>query len=225
MSSSPDGASRIDDFTLSLTKKAKPRVCFVPTAAGDAMHQVEAFERAFPPRRAEASVLRLFRRELTDAQLRTHLLSQDVVYVGGGNTANMLAVWRLHGVDKLLLKAWRNGTVLTGVSAGTNIWFEACSTDSFSGLAPFRDGLGLLRDAVCPHFDGEAMRRPTLHRWVAEGALPATLAIDDFAAAHFIGQRLVEVVAERPGAAAYRLVRKGGSAVETRLQSRSLRRR
>lgn len=222
MSPAADGSSAIDSFTLGLTGRARPRVCFVPTASGDRELNIESFLRAFPRRRAEASVLRLFRREWTDAQLREHLLSQDVIYVGGGNTANMLAIWRLHGVDRLLLRAWRGGTVLTGVSAGTNVWFEACSTDSFSGLAPLDDGLGVLGGAVCPHFDGEAMRRPSLHGWVAKGTLPETLAIDDFAAVHVVGTDVAAVVNERPGAAAYRVRRQGRRAVEEAMPAMEL---
>lgn len=223
MTPTPAKPTPIDSFTLALTGRARPRVCLLPTACGDGPQQIEPFLRAFPRRRADASVLRLFRRELDDAQLRAHLLSQDVIYIGGGNTANMLAVWRLHGVDRLLRQAWRRGTVLTGVSAGANAWFQACSTDSFSGLAPLRDGLGLLRGAVCPHFDGEAQRRPSLHRWVRARALPKTLAIDDFAAAHFVGTRLTEVVAERRGAQAYRVELRRGEVVETALPARVLR--
>ena len=124
------------------------------------------------PARAELSVLTLFHREVSDiAEL---LLSQDVIYVGGGNTANMLAIWRLHGVDVVLREAWSRGIVLAGVSAGANCWFEACSTDSFGpDLAPLNDGLGFLAGSFCPHYDGEVLRKPTYERWVAEGVLPA----------------------------------------------------
>ena len=125
---------------------------------------------------------------------------RDVIVVAGGNTANMLAVWRLHGVDKALRDRWESGAVLGGVSAGANCWFEACVTDSFSieldGLA---DGLGILGGSYCPHFDGEERRRPVYARLLAEG-FPSGIACDDGAAAVYRGTELVEVVADRPGA-------------------------
>jgi peptidase E len=150
------------------------------------------------------------------------LLRQDVIYVGGGNTANMLAIWRIHGVDRALRAAWRRGIVLAGISAGANCWFEACSTDSFGPLAPLRDGLGLLPGSVCPHYDGEKQRRPTLLRFIANGQLPDGIALDDCAAAHFVGRRFVEAVSSRPQARAYRVVRVGRRVVEEVISTRFL---
>ena len=108
----------LDDEILRLSGADDPAVCFVPTASGDAESYVERFLAAFPLERARASVLRLFWREIDD--LRSHLLAQDVIYVGGGNTANMLAVWRLHGVDEVMREAWSAGVILCGLSAGAN---------------------------------------------------------------------------------------------------------
>ena len=173
----------------------------MPTASGDSESYIEKFLVAYSDR-ADASVLRLFAREIED--LRGHLLSQHLIYVGGGNTANMLAVWRLHGVDEMMREAWRAGVILCGLSAGANCWFEDSSTDSFGAtLAPLHDGLGLLAGSFCPHYDSEPQRRPSYRSAVAEGALPPGFAADDGVALRFAGRELAEVVSERPGAVAY----------------------
>jgi dipeptidase E len=210
----------LDDYVLSLVRR-RPRVLFVPTASGDAPSFLERFATAFPRTRARASVLSLFRRDGRD--LATTVLAQDVVYVGGGNTANQLVVWRLHGLDRILRKAWRAGVVLCGVSAGALCWFECGTTDSFSpALSPLDDGLALLPGSFSPHYDGEARRRP-LHRGaVASGVLPSGYAADDGAALHFVGRRLHAVVASRPNARGWRIERRGRRVVETALATRFL---
>jgi peptidase E len=130
-------------------------------------------------------------------------LSHDVILVCGGNTANMLAVWRLHGFDRVLREAWEAGVVLCGWSAGMICWFEASVTDSFGPeLAPLHDGLGLLPGSACPHYDGEALRRPVYTRLVADG-FPPGIALDDDAGAHFVGRELHEVIAAGDGARGY----------------------
>ena len=193
----------LDDHVLGLTGKVRPRVCYIPTASGDGPDRIARFQESLGDR-AEMSVLGLFWREVED--IGRFLLEQDVIYVGGGNTANMLAVWRLHGVDAALRAAWEAGVVLCGLSAGANCWFEACSTDSFgAGLAPLVDGLGFLPGSFCPHYDGEPLRQPTYTRWVAEGALPPGWAADDGVGLHFVGTELHEAVTERPGGRAFRV--------------------
>ena len=153
----------LDDFILGLAGKPRPKVCFVPTAGGDNDNYVARFYRSFDASRCSPSHLPLFQGRLPE--LAKFLCEQDVIYVGGGNTANMLAVWRVHAMDKALSAAWRKGVVLCGVSAGGMCWFEAGITDSFgSRLATLRDGLGFLKGAFCPHYDGEQERRPALHR-------------------------------------------------------------
>jgi dipeptidase E len=149
-------------------------------------------------------------------------MAQDVTYVGGGNSANMLAVWRLHGLDKALRAAWNAGVVMAGISAGGICWFESGVTDSFG--MPFRalnDGLGFVRGACCPHYDGEKERRPVLMRLIKRG-FPPTLALDDGAAAHFAGTRLKEVVSSRPKARAMRVALIKGTVVEKALPVRYL---
>jgi len=212
--------SLLDDFILKLSGKRRPKICFLATASGDAEGYIERFYRAMSRRKCEASHVGLFARTHLDPA--KFLLRQDVIYVGGGNTANMLAIWRVHGVDRALRTAWRQGIILAGISAGANCWFEACSTDSFGPLAPSRDGLGLLPGSVCPHYDGEKKRRPTLLRFIANGQLPDGFALDDCAAAHFVGRRFVEAVSSRPQAKAYRMVRVGRRVVEEVIPTRFL---
>ncbi len=210
----------LDDFILSLTGKPKPKVCFVPTASGDSDVYTERFFEAFPAERAQSSHLSLFKRTIAD--LREFVRTQDVIYVGGGSTANLLAVWRAHGLDAILREAWEAGVVLCGVSAGALCWFESGSTDSFgSGLSPLQNCLGFLPGSFCPHYDGEALRRSTYQQFIA-GGLPGGYAADDSAALHFVGTELVEAVSSQPNARAYRVERPGDSVTETPLAARFL---
>ena len=209
----------LDGFILSLTGAERPRVCFIPTAGGDRDAAIVDFLAAFGER-TEASYLPLFRR--TGGDPARQLLEQDVIVVGGGNTENMLAIWRIHGVDRALHAAWRADVVLCGMSAGSLCWFETGTTDSFGPtLERLSGGLGFLPGSNCPHYDGETSRRPTYHRLIAEG-MPAGYAADDWAALHFVGTELREVVAARPEARGYRVELRDGEVVETALPTRYL---
>jgi dipeptidase E len=206
----------LDRFVLSLARSSPPRVCFVPTASGDADGYVADFYRAFSALDCRPSDLGLFERTIGD--LESFVLEQDVIYVGGGNTASLLAIWRAHGLDRALRRAWQEGVVLCGLSAGMNCWFQQSVTDSFDvgRLAALHDGLGLLPGSACPHYDGEEQRRPTFTRLVASGELPDGWAADDGAGLVFAGQELVEVVASRPDAGAYRVERTADGGVTER---------
>jgi dipeptidase E len=212
---------KLDDFVLSLARrKRRPRVCFVGTASGDSDWYIRRFHEAFPPSHATATHLTFFDRTVRD--LKAFVMEQDVIYVGGGSSANMLAVWRLHGFDKALRAAWNVGVVMAGISAGAICWFEDGLTDSFG--MPFRslnDGLGFVRGACCPHYDGEKHRRPVLLRLIKRG-FASTLALDDGAAAHFVGTRLEEVVSSRQKARAMRVELSQGAVVEKALPVRYL---
>ena len=212
----------LDDFLLSLAPSATPRVCFLPTASGDSDTYAKRFGDAFAPPRARASVLPLFQRRHTD--LRAFVLSQHIVFVGGGNTANMLALWRLHGLDTILAEALSAGVVLSGVSAGMNCWFQSSVTDSFGAddLQPLDDGLGFVTGSACPHYDGEERRRPTYRELVARKRLQGGYAADDGCALLFRDGRLEEAVSSRPGARAWRVHHAGGIAVEEPLPVRYL---
>ncbi|MCD9874956.1 peptidase E [Streptomyces guryensis] len=219
-----DDDGLLDDWLLGHARTAGPRVCFVPTASGDAAEYIRRFYDVFRSRHAgEPSVLPLFRRELDDEALRAFVLAQDVVLVGGGNTANMLAVWRTHGVDRLLREAYDRGTLLCGISAGANCWAEGSHTDSFGPLTFLPDGLGLLPGSVCPHYDSEPGRRPSYRAAVADGSLPAGWALDDGVGALFLDGRLTETVTRVPGAQVYRVEPDGrGGADERALPCRPL---
>lgn len=213
----------LDEFVLTQARTSRPRVCFVPTASGDSDGYVARFYRAFSTLDCRPADLQLFKRSIRD--LESFVLMQDVIYVGGGNTANLLAVWRAHGLDRILRRAWQEGVVLCGLSAGMNCWFNGSVTDSFgvSQLAPLRDGLGLLPGSCCPHYDGEEQRRPVFQRLVASGELADGWAADDGVALVFQGESLSQIATSRSGSAAYRVERSGESgAIERRVEARFL---
>jgi len=173
----------LDCHVLALTGKPIPKVCFIPTASGDTREQALRFEERFGTWPCEPSVLSLFHLAESRLDPTRHLLAQDAIYVGGGSMRNMLAIWRLHGVEDALRNAYRDGTILTGWSAGCICWFEAGITDSFTlELGPLRDGLGLLSGSACPHYDSQKRRRPVYAREIAAG-LPEGGAPDDAGAA------------------------------------------
>jgi peptidase E len=150
------------------------------------------------------------------------LLDQDLIYVGGGSTANLLAVWRHHGLPDILSQACAQGTVLAGISAGMNCWYQASSTDSYGPLAPLSDGLGFLPGGACPHLLGDEDRRASLCRWVATGEMPTTYAADDHVALVWRNGTLVEAVGEAEGHPALRVERAGDDAVEHEIPVRLL---
>lgn len=207
-------------FLVELSGREMPRAVLIGTASGDSEAHALLWYRAMAGISRPAE-LPLFTRPDSIEEL---VAEADIVYVGGGNTVNLLAIWRIHGVDRLLLDASRRGAVLSGVSAGSLCWFEAGVTDSFGpSLGPFEGGLGMIPGSNCPHYDGEARRRPVYQRLVGSGRLPGGYAADDGAALVFDGPALREVVAWRDGAAGYRVSRVGeGEVREERLEARRL---
>ena len=210
--------SLLDDYVLSLTGVARPRVCFLPTASGDADHYVVRFYRRFSPS-CEASHLSLFRRDQgtggVEDDFATHLLAQDLIYVGGGNVVSMLGAWRAHGLDDVLRRAWRKGVVLCGPSAGSLCWFEE-ALSAFHGPPRGVRGLGLLPYSNCVHYDAEPARRIEYHRFVGDG-MRSGFAVEDGVALHFRRTRLKHVVSSRADGNAYRVEPRGDGVVETRL--------
>ncbi|HUB36137.1 MAG TPA: peptidase E [Solirubrobacteraceae bacterium] len=208
-------SSVLDDYVLSLTGCERPRVCFLPTASGDADHYIVRFYRRFAPT-CDASHVSLFRRDQgtsgVEDDLASHLLAQDLIYVGGGNVVSMLGAWRAYGLDDILRSAWRAGVVLCGPSAGSLCWFaEALS--AFHGAPQRVRGLGLLPYSNCVHYDAEPARRHEYHRFVGDGMRPG-FAADDGVALHFRGTLLERAVASRPGASAYRVEPAGRAVAE-----------
>jgi peptidase E len=206
---------RLDDFLIAQTGVDRPRVLFVPTASGDSPSMVERFEAELGDR-AECAWLSLFWRD--GAELRDAVMSAQLVYVGGGNTANLIALWRLHGLDEILREAAADGVILAGVSAGALCWFEAGVTDSFGPqLAKLPGGLGFLPGAFTPHYDNDPVRRPMLQKLVGSGELPGAWAADDGCALVFEDGAVVDIVTSRPGARAYRVTVDGEVAHAARL--------
>ncbi len=210
-------------YALELTGKARPRLCFLDTAGGDSEATRWRTYAAFAGSDVEVSHLQLFTMPNVD-EPREHLLAQDLIWVWGGSTANLLAVWQVHGLDDVLRTAWEAGVVLAGVSAGSLCWHRGGTTDSFGPqLRPVTGGLGLVPYSNCPHYDSEERRRPTYHQLVASGMLPAGYATDDGVGLHYVGTEMVEAVSEQADKAAY-FVEAGadGAAVETRIEPRML---
>jgi dipeptidase E len=204
--------SLLDEYALSLLDVPHPRICFLPTASGDADHYVVRFYRRFSSR-CEASHVSLFRRDQgtggVEDDFAGHLLAQDLIYVGGGNVVSMLGAWRAHGLDAILRKAWRRGVVLCGPSAGSLCWFEQ-ALSAFHGAPRSIRGLGLLPYSNCVHYDAEPARREEYHRFVAAGMLPG-YAVEDGVALHFLGARLERAVSSRPDGRAFRVAPAGRS--------------
>ena len=190
-------------YVLDLAGKPRPKILFVPTASGDDSAYLLTFYQALGGVDCEPSHLALFNRTVDD--IDGFIRSQDVVMVGGGNTANMLAIWRVHGVEVALRRAYRSGTILTGWSAGCICWFEAGITDSFTlELGPLRDGLQLLKGSACPHYDSQERRRPVYAREIAAGLAPG-IALDDAVVARYEDERLIEIVSAKSSGRAFRV--------------------
>jgi dipeptidase E len=200
------GDPALDDLVLELSGRPVPRILFLPTASGDPSEHIARFHGAFGDRPCEPSVLSLFRLADVRRPLREIVLSQDVVYVGGGSMRNLLAIWRVHGLDRLLRDAWERGVVLAGLSAGAMCWFAGGVTTSV-GAPVATPGLGLLPGSMSVHADGQPERRPVYLQAVREGTLPPGWLVDDGVALLFRETALERVVSARPGARAARVER------------------
>ena len=208
----PDNPA-LDDYVLAASGRARPRVCFLATAGGDSPSYTVKFYNSFSGGHCEPSHLALFNRTVDDA--RALLLAQDVIYVGGGNTVNLLAVWRAQGIDAILREAWERGIVLAGLCAGSMCWFEGGVTASFGRrLTSLHDGLGFLPGSNCPHY----RHRRDAYAAAVRGGLPSGLAADDGVALHFVDRRLAAVVASRPERRAYRVGVAGERLIEAPLR-------
>jgi dipeptidase E len=208
------GNPLLDEYVLSLTGAESPRVCFLPTASGDADHYIVRFYRAFPAGRCRPSHVSLFRRDGAPADIAGHLLEQDVIYVGGGSVISLLGAWCAHGIDLMLRAAWESGVVMTGLSAGSLCWFDHGIT-AFHGEAKPVRGLGLLPWSNAVHYDDE-QRRCAFRSAIADG-MPAGYGTGNGAALHFVGSELARVVSSRPNARAYRVAAEGTDVIETDL--------
>jgi dipeptidase E len=207
----------LDDYVLTLSQAKEPRVLFLPTASGDTTAQINAFYARFGGRACVPTHVSLFRLGDLERPLAEIVLEQNIVYVGGGSMRNLLAIWSAHRLDELLIRAWRKGTVLAGISAGAMCWFEGGVTSS-SGAPEPMEGLGLLKGSLTVHADGEPERLPVWLKSVRVGTLPGGWAADDGVGLLFRGRNLERVVSSRPGAAAQRVDAIAGELVRHRLE-------
>jgi dipeptidase E len=197
----------MDERILELAPNDRPRICLIPAASGDSDHLIARFYEFFNQRSCQPSHLALFRPHPQSAEKT--ILSQDIVYIGGGSTSNLLALMRLHGLDGVLREAYGRGIVMSGVSAGAICWFEHGLSNSMgAGFNPV-EGLGLLPGGFCPHADSDPGRGPALGQFVRAGQMPSSFAVDDGAALHFANERLVEVLVAKPGRGARRVALEG----------------
>ncbi|MEA2294473.1 MAG: dipeptidase [Solirubrobacteraceae bacterium] len=216
------GNPLLDQYVMAQTGAARPKVCFLPTASGDADHYIVRFYRRFACE-ADASHVSLFRRDkgcgAVDRDIAAHLRRQDLIYVGGGNVISMLGAWRANGIDEALAEAWEAGVVLCGLSAGSLCWFDEALT-AFNGDPTIVQGLGLLPFSNCVHYDAEPERREEYLRFVGDG-MTAGYAADDGAALHFRGSELHRVVTSRRTARAFRVEpsAEGAAVLETPLET------
>ncbi|MCK1995185.1 peptidase E [Peribacillus muralis] len=193
----------LDLYILKQVMKSKPKICFIPTASGDSDHYISRYYNFFNEQNCKPSHLSLFKPPTRE--LDSFILEKDIVYVGGGNTKNLLTLWKEWGVDDILKKAWNQGIILAGVSAGSICWFEEGVTDSFGdGLEPIKC-LGFLKGSNCPHYDGEIERRPAYHKLVESKKIQSGIATDDGVAIHYKEQEISKIVSSRPNAKAFRV--------------------
>lgn len=210
----------LDKYVIAQARAERPKVCFLGQASGESLDYTVRFYRAFSDLGCVPAHLSLFNPHT--AAIEDFLMRQDVIYVGGGNTKSMLALWREWGLDHILRKAAANGTVLAGISAGCICWFEYGSTDSIPGRLSALPALGYLRGSCCPHYDGEAQRRPRTHAMVASGEMVPGYAFDDGVAGHFVDGELKQIVSSRPNAKGYHVERAANEAQETVLETHYL---
>jgi peptidase E len=211
----------LHNYILHLSGKQDPRVLFIPTATGDSDALIARFYRIFTPKACRPNHLGLIMDPPED--LDALIMAQDVIYVGGGNTAVMLAAWRLHGLDKALEKAYAAGKVFCGGSAGAICWYEAGTTDSFTkNLTALTNGLGWVKGSFSPHYDAEPKRRPRTHALIGSGELPDGVAADEGVGFVHRNGEFVEVVSSRPTAKGYSVERRPAGVIETELKTRYL---
>lgn len=191
----------LDLYVLKLTEKAKPKVCFIPTASGDSQGYIDRFYESFNKHQCIPTHLSLFNGHTAD--LESFVFDQDILYVGGGNTRNLITLWKEWGIDKIIRKAYENGTVLAGISAGSICWFEQGLTDSIPGRLSSLKCLGFLKGSNCPHYDGESERRPSYHRLMSHNEILPGIATEDGVAAHFINEEISGFISSQPDKKAY----------------------
>lgn len=223
-------SSKLDAFFVQAAGVRRPRICFISTGGGDPEESLAKYYRAFSRFNCRLSHLAFFRKHRPGAipfnEIERGILAQDAIYVGGGNTRSMLAVWREWGLDRILRKAWDAEILLGGMSAGAICWFEFGATDSLgTGRCTALPCLGFLPGSCSPHFDGQSHRRKDFRRLILDGELPPGIGIDDGVAVLYEDRGIKEVVSTKSGATAYRATRSRSSVAFEALPTRHLRSR
>ncbi|WP_255374707.1 peptidase E [Terribacillus sp. 7520-G] len=202
----PDNLA-LDRYILSQSEEKEPRICFIPTASGDKPEYIRRFYEAFGRLTCKPCHLSLF--EPLFQNLHDFVLEQDILYVGGGSTRNLLVLWQEWELDGIIAEAYQNGVILAGISAGANCWFEDGVTDPLNGPLYAIEGLGMLSGSICPHFDGEIKRRPAYLEAIGKGTMKEGYGVDDGAALHFVDEQLIHVICSRRNTPAYKISRQG----------------
>ncbi|KGR80505.1 Type 1 glutamine amidotransferase-like domain-containing protein [Ureibacillus manganicus] len=210
----------LDEYILKQSNKKQPKICFIPTASGDAEGYIARFYESFQKLPCEPSHLSLFKPPTRD--LEGFVLEKDILYVGGGNTKNLLALWNEWGLDKIVRLAYEQGVILSGLSAGSICWFEEGLTDSYGDQLDPINGLGLLKGSHCPHYDGEELRRPTYQNYIQTNRLKPGIAADDGVGIHYLDGEVNKIVSSRPNAKAYHVTAFDGAFIEKQLETEYL---
>lgn len=218
--SNVEGTREIHRYLRGLSGQPRPKVCLIPTASAESQERIIGFYDIYSSLSCEPSWLSLFK--LPTGDIVDFLMDKDIIFVGGGNTRSMLAIWREWGLDGALRAAYENGVILAGSSAGANCWFEQCTTDSIPGDLTVMSCLGFLKGSFTPHYDVEPKRKPALHRALSEQAIVAGYASDNFSALHFVDDELESALRSTKSAAAYRVRAEGGRVIEEPLEMKQL---
>ena len=209
------GSLAIEKYIISLVNKKNPKICFIPTASGDNDLYKLNFYRAFSKLKCITSHIDFFSRT-EDLEEKTS--TQDILYVGGGNTKSMLAVFREWGLDKILIKAYQSGKILAGVSAGAICWFNQGVTDSWAHGLRVMDCMDVLEGCCCPHYDGEKNRRPSVLKFIEQNTISSCLAIEDGAAVHYKDNKLHTAISFYEDKNAYYVSKEGEQTIEQKIE-------
>ena len=208
------GELRIEKYIINQCKSNKPKICFIPTATGDDSGYINNFYRAFNTLDCIPSDISFFKRTIN---LREHILNQDIIFVGGGNTKSMLAVWREWGLDIILKEAYNKGIIMSGVSAGAICWFDKGITDSWSHDLAIMDCLGFVNGTCCPHYDEEPNRRPFVKKELVNKNIDSCISIEGFNALHLINDKPEYSVSFKNDNNSYNVILQNGSVIEDQI--------
>lgn len=217
-STEPDN-ELLDKYILECSGIKNPKICYVPTASGDSDICIKWFYDFFNKMECQPSHLSLFKPPTQN--LEDFVMDKDIIYVGGGNTKNLLVLWKEWGLDRILMKAWEKGILLAGISAGSICWFEEGLTDSYGDRLERLECLGFLKGSNCPHYESEPYRRPRYQMMIASGEMKAGIAADDGVAIHYKDDSIFRIVSSHPGKCAYE-VRFEGKLVESEIPAEYL---